>query len=164
MRRRPAGRRVGPDRRRRGGGRGSGPNGREEPSPELAAQVVEEYRRLRDGLKTDALRQVLDLRLEGYTREEIAQRLGCADRAVKRKLDVIREAGCRGNRDGRVDADDTGRPSDAAVERIDERATGSRPPGGRGGAADRGVFGPGRGGGPCGAPGRARGPGAGNAA
>jgi DNA-directed RNA polymerase specialized sigma24 family protein len=62
-----------------------------EPSPELAAQVVEEYRRLRDGLRTEALRQVLDLRLEGYTREEIAQRLGCAERAVKRKLDVIRE-------------------------------------------------------------------------
>jgi DNA-directed RNA polymerase specialized sigma24 family protein len=63
-----------------------------EPSPEMAAQVVEEYRRLRDGLRTEALRQVLDLRLEGYTREEIAQRLGCAERAVKRKLDVIREA------------------------------------------------------------------------
>jgi DNA-directed RNA polymerase specialized sigma24 family protein len=63
-----------------------------EPSPELAALVVDEYRRLRDGLKTEALRQVLDLRLEGYTREEIAQRLGCAERAVKRKLEVIREA------------------------------------------------------------------------
>ena len=63
-----------------------------EPSPELAAQVIDEYRRLRDSLRTEALRQVLDLRLEGYTREEIAERLGCAERAVKRKLDVIREA------------------------------------------------------------------------
>jgi DNA-directed RNA polymerase specialized sigma24 family protein len=62
-----------------------------EPSPELAALAVDEYRRLRDGLGSEALRQVLDLRLEGYTREEIAQRLGCAERAVKRKLDVIRE-------------------------------------------------------------------------
>jgi DNA-directed RNA polymerase specialized sigma24 family protein len=67
-----------------------------EPSPEMAAQVVEEYRRLRDGLRTEALRHVLDLRLEGYTREEIAQRLGCAERAVKRKLDVIREAWLEG--------------------------------------------------------------------
>jgi len=67
-----------------------------EPSPELAAQVVEEYRRLRGGLRTDALRQVLDLRLEGYTREEIAQRLGCAERAVRRKLDVIHEAWLQG--------------------------------------------------------------------
>jgi DNA-directed RNA polymerase specialized sigma24 family protein len=63
----------------------------DEPSPELAAMVIDEYRRLRGGLRTEALRQVLDLRLEGYTREEIAQRLGCAERAVKRKLDVIRE-------------------------------------------------------------------------
>jgi DNA-directed RNA polymerase specialized sigma24 family protein len=67
-----------------------------EPSPELAALVVDQYRRLRDGLRTEALRQVLDLRLEGYTREEIAQRLGCAERTVKRKLEVIREAWLRG--------------------------------------------------------------------
>ncbi len=67
-----------------------------EPSPEVAALVVDEYRRLRDILRTEALRQVLDLRLEGYTREEIAQRLGCAERAVKRKLEVIREAWVQG--------------------------------------------------------------------
>jgi DNA-directed RNA polymerase specialized sigma24 family protein len=67
-----------------------------EPSPEMAALLVDEYHRLRNGLKTDALRQVLDLRLEGYTREEIAERLGCAERAVKRKLDAIREAWLRG--------------------------------------------------------------------
>jgi DNA-directed RNA polymerase specialized sigma24 family protein len=67
-----------------------------EPSPEMAALLVDEYRRLRNGLRTDALRQVLDLRLEGYTREEIAERLGCAERAVKRKLDAIREAWLRG--------------------------------------------------------------------
>jgi DNA-directed RNA polymerase specialized sigma24 family protein len=63
-----------------------------EPSPELAALVVDEYRRLSASLRTEALRPVLDLRLEGYTREEIARTLGCAERAVKRKLDVIREA------------------------------------------------------------------------
>ena len=54
--------------------------------------VVDEYRRLRDGLRNDSLRQVLDLRLEGYTREEIAKRLGCAERTVKRKLELIRDA------------------------------------------------------------------------
>ncbi len=56
----------------------------DEAGPELAAMVVDEYRRLRDGLRTDELRLVLDLRLEGYTREEIAQRLGCAERTVRR--------------------------------------------------------------------------------
>jgi DNA-directed RNA polymerase specialized sigma24 family protein len=68
----------------------------QEPSPEMAAMVIDEYRRLREGLRTETLRQVLHLRLEGYTREEIAQRLGCAERAVKRKLDVIREAWLQG--------------------------------------------------------------------
>jgi DNA-directed RNA polymerase specialized sigma24 family protein len=67
-----------------------------EPSPELAAMVLDEYRRLRAGLRTEELRRVLDLRLEGYTREEIAERLGCAERTVKRKLDVIREAWLQG--------------------------------------------------------------------
>jgi DNA-directed RNA polymerase specialized sigma24 family protein len=62
-----------------------------EPTPELAAMVVEEYRRLRHVLGDEALRQVLDLRLEGYDREEIAGRLGCAVRTVTRKLDVIRQ-------------------------------------------------------------------------
>jgi DNA-directed RNA polymerase specialized sigma24 family protein len=61
-----------------------------EPTPELAAMVIEQYHRLRDGLGDDTLRQVLDLRLEGYDREEIAGRLGCAVRTVTRKLDVIR--------------------------------------------------------------------------
>jgi DNA-directed RNA polymerase specialized sigma24 family protein len=68
----------------------------DEPSPELAAMVVDEYRRLRDGLRNDSLRQVLDLRLEGYTRAEIAERLGCAERTVKRKLELIREAWLEG--------------------------------------------------------------------
>ncbi len=62
-----------------------------EPTPDLAAMVIEQYRRLRDGLGDDRLRQVLDLRLEGYDREEIAARLGCAVRTVTRKLDVIRQ-------------------------------------------------------------------------
>jgi DNA-directed RNA polymerase specialized sigma24 family protein len=68
----------------------------DEPGPELAAMVVDEYRRLRDGLKGEALRRVLDLRLEGYTRAEIAQSLGCSERTVKRKLELIREAWLEG--------------------------------------------------------------------
>jgi DNA-directed RNA polymerase specialized sigma24 family protein len=68
-----------------------------EPGPELAAMVVDEYRRLRNGLRTEGARQVLDLRLEGYTREEIAERLGCAESSVKRKLELIREAWLQGD-------------------------------------------------------------------
>jgi DNA-directed RNA polymerase specialized sigma24 family protein len=68
----------------------------DEPGPEVAAMVIDEYRRLRDRLGNEALRQVLDLRLQGYTREEIADRIGCAERTVRRKLDLIREAWLQG--------------------------------------------------------------------
>ena len=62
-----------------------------EPTPEFAAMVTEQLRRLRDALGDVALCQVLDLRLEGYTREEIAEKMGCAVSSVKRKLDMIRQ-------------------------------------------------------------------------
>jgi hypothetical protein len=45
----------------------------------------------------EALREVLDSRFEGYARGEIAQRLGCAKRAVEYKLDIIREAWIEGD-------------------------------------------------------------------
>jgi DNA-directed RNA polymerase specialized sigma24 family protein len=61
-----------------------------EPSPELAAMVVEEYQRLRSRLGEDSLRLVLDLSLEGYNREEISARMGRSVKTVARKLDVIR--------------------------------------------------------------------------
>ena len=54
--------------------------------------VADQYRRLRDSLGDESLRQVVDLLLEGYDREEIAARLDCAVRTVTRKLDVIRQA------------------------------------------------------------------------
>jgi DNA-directed RNA polymerase specialized sigma24 family protein len=60
-----------------------------EPSPELATMVAEEYQQLRSRLENDSLRLVLDLRLEGYGREEIAARLGCTVKTVRRKLEVI---------------------------------------------------------------------------
>ena len=60
------------------------------PSPELAALVAEEYRRLRSRLEDDSLRLVLDLSLEGYGRAEIAERTGRTVKTVGRKLDVIR--------------------------------------------------------------------------
>jgi DNA-directed RNA polymerase specialized sigma24 family protein len=52
--------------------------------------VAEEHRRLRDTLGDAALRRVLDLRLEGCTREEIAAEMGCAVATVKRRLETIR--------------------------------------------------------------------------
>lgn len=61
-----------------------------EPTPEFAAQVAEEYERLLDELKDSELRNVAVWKMEGYTTEEIAQKLGCVPRTVERKLGVIR--------------------------------------------------------------------------
>ncbi len=62
-----------------------------EPTPEFAAMVAEEYRRLLDALEDDGLRQVAISRMEGYTCDEIAVQLGCARRTVARRLDLIRK-------------------------------------------------------------------------
>ena len=56
------------------------------PSPEFAALVADESRRLFEALSDDSLRQVVRLRLEGYTNEEIAAALDCGLRTVERKL------------------------------------------------------------------------------
>src|SRR4051794_17553692 len=62
----------------------------DEPTPEFAAQVAEEYRRLLDVLGDDELRWVAQWKMEGYTNSEIATRLGCAEPTVERRLRVIR--------------------------------------------------------------------------
>lgn len=62
----------------------------DEPSPEFAAQVAEDCQRLLDGLGDDLLRTVALCKMEGYTNEEIARKLGCAPRTVERKLGLIR--------------------------------------------------------------------------
>ena len=61
-----------------------------EPTPEFATQMSEECERLLDSLCDAELRSVALLRMEGYTLEEIADRLGCVARTVKRKLKLIR--------------------------------------------------------------------------
>jgi RNA polymerase sigma factor (sigma-70 family) len=64
--------------------------GGDEPTPELAAQFVEEFRRLMEQLGDPSLRSVAALKLEGYTNDEIAARLGCVTSTVERKLARIR--------------------------------------------------------------------------
>jgi DNA-directed RNA polymerase specialized sigma24 family protein len=61
-----------------------------EPTPELAAQMTEEYRRLLERLGDDELRSIAIWQMEGYTVDEIASRLGRSARTVARKLQVIR--------------------------------------------------------------------------
>jgi DNA-directed RNA polymerase specialized sigma24 family protein len=63
----------------------------DEPTPELAAQLAEEYHRLMEQLGDTTLQKVATWKLEGYTDEEIAARLGCVTRTVERKLARIRQ-------------------------------------------------------------------------
>ncbi len=62
-----------------------------DPSPELSAEVAEECRRLLAKLGDDDLRSIAVWQMEGYTVDEIAERLGRSPRTVARKLIVIRE-------------------------------------------------------------------------
>jgi RNA polymerase sigma factor (sigma-70 family) len=64
--------------------------GGDEPTPELAAQLAEESQRLMEQLGDPGLRSVALLKLEGYTNDEIAARLGCVTSTVERKLARIR--------------------------------------------------------------------------
>ncbi len=61
-----------------------------EPTPEAAAQFAEDYERLLEKLEDPALRFVALRRLEGHSREEIAEELGTSVRTVDRKLILIR--------------------------------------------------------------------------
>jgi RNA polymerase sigma factor (sigma-70 family) len=61
-----------------------------EPTPELAAQVAEEFQRLLAKLPSDEVRRVAVWKMEGYTNEEIAARLPCARATVERRLQLIR--------------------------------------------------------------------------
>ena len=94
-------------RQKRGGGRvvgeaalaGADPDGDDflarvvghEPTPEFAAMVTDEYRRLFGSLADESLRVVALLKLEGHSNEEIAKSLDCGLRTVERKLEVIRK-------------------------------------------------------------------------
>jgi len=62
-----------------------------EPSPELAAELADDFRRLLESLSDRALRTVALMRLEGHNAGEIAGRLAISPRTVERKLHLIRK-------------------------------------------------------------------------
>jgi DNA-directed RNA polymerase specialized sigma24 family protein len=61
-----------------------------EPDPAWAAEVAEESRGLLEKLRDEELRQIAMRKLEGYSNEEIADRVGCALSTVERRLKLIR--------------------------------------------------------------------------
>jgi DNA-directed RNA polymerase specialized sigma24 family protein len=62
----------------------------DEPTPEFAAEVAEETRRWLEALGSEELRSVALWKIEGYTNAEIAEKLGCVERSVERRLKLIR--------------------------------------------------------------------------
>jgi DNA-directed RNA polymerase specialized sigma24 family protein len=88
-------------RQKRGGGRLvdaaalAGPEGLaqvvgDEPTPEFAAQVADEFQRLLGLLADEQLRHLAVARMEGYTTEDLAGRFACTPRTIERKLRRIR--------------------------------------------------------------------------
>ena len=59
-------------------------------SPEILAQFSEQMEFLMDQLGDDELRAIAILRIEGYSVDDISQRLSCAKRTVERRLKLIR--------------------------------------------------------------------------
>ena len=62
----------------------------EDKDPALAAMFAEQFELLLDLLEERELQEIAILKLEGFTNSEIAARLDCGERTVKRRLAVIR--------------------------------------------------------------------------
>jgi DNA-directed RNA polymerase specialized sigma24 family protein len=60
------------------------------PSEELLDSVIDEGNLLLDALSDESLRTIAQLRMEGYTNQEIADQVGISLATVKRKLSVVR--------------------------------------------------------------------------
>lgn len=61
-----------------------------DPSPEFVVQLTDEFERLFGTLADADLRRVATMKLEGYTIDEMAARIGRAPATIERKLKVIR--------------------------------------------------------------------------
>jgi DNA-directed RNA polymerase specialized sigma24 family protein len=62
----------------------------QEPSPEFAARVAEEYQLLLSRLADRELETIAVWKMEGFTNDEIAAKLHCSPRTIERKLRIIR--------------------------------------------------------------------------
>ncbi len=62
----------------------------DEPTPDLAVQLVEEYDRLLASLDDAKLQRIALWKLESLNNDQIAQKVGCSRRTVIRKLETIR--------------------------------------------------------------------------
>ena len=60
-------------------------------TPELAATVADEIRRLFGLLGTSDLQALATAKMEGYANQELADKFQCSQRTIERRLHLIRE-------------------------------------------------------------------------
>lgn len=63
----------------------------DEPSPEMVLMMQESVEQLFSHLGVGQLRELAGAKLEGYANAELAQRFGCSERTIERRLHLIRE-------------------------------------------------------------------------
>jgi RNA polymerase sigma factor (sigma-70 family) len=61
-----------------------------EPTPEMLCEMSESFQRLLGLLRDDKLRQIALWRMEGFSSQEIADKLSVSERTIERKLRLIR--------------------------------------------------------------------------
>jgi RNA polymerase sigma factor (sigma-70 family) len=88
-------RNIGQTDQREAGVRGSCPTSlndliSSEPTPDFVIELEEQYASLLARLRNDRLREIAVLRIDGYAVSEIAQKMNIGERAVERKLQLIR--------------------------------------------------------------------------
>lgn len=62
-----------------------------EPSPEMVLMMQESIEQLFSHLGVGQLQDLAGAKLEGYSNAEIAERFGCSERTIERRLHLIRE-------------------------------------------------------------------------
>lgn len=62
-----------------------------EPSPEMVLMMQESVEQLFSHLGVGQLRDLAGAKLEGFSNAELAQRFGCSERTIERRLHLIRE-------------------------------------------------------------------------
>jgi len=62
-----------------------------DPSPAFAMEVADYLEQLVVSLGDSSLQRIVEMKLSGFTHQEVASELGCTERTVKRKLRLIRQ-------------------------------------------------------------------------
>lgn len=63
----------------------------DDPSPEMVLMMQESVEELFSHLGVGQLRDLAGAKLEGYSNAEIAERFGCSERTIERRLHLVRE-------------------------------------------------------------------------